>query len=44
MNAFHWLLPSPQTRYRQLPHVSSPGSARSSHDLNAVAFEGGFEV
>jgi hypothetical protein len=44
MNAFHCVLPSPQTRYRQFRHVSPPGCARSSHDLNAVAFEGGFDV
>jgi hypothetical protein len=44
MNAFHWVLPSPQTRYRQLRHISPPGGVRSSQDLNAVALEGGFDV
>ena len=44
MNAFHWVLPSPQTRYRQFRHISPPGSVRSSHALNAAAFVGGFDV
>src|SRR5579872_4150870 len=43
-NAFHWVLPSPQTRYRQFRHVGPPGSVPSSQALNAIAFEGGFEV
>src|SRR5438067_1246199 len=43
-NAFHWLLPSPQTTYLQFRHVSLPGSSVSSHDLKAVAFAGGFDV
>ena len=42
--AFHWVLPRPQTRYRQFRQTSAPGDPCSSSILNAVAFAGGFEV
>jgi vacuolar-type H+-ATPase subunit E/Vma4 len=37
-------LPSPQTAYEQLRHVAASGAVCSSHDLNAIAFAGGFDV